>query len=241
MRFLDPLIRGTLIKRYKRFLADVELADGTVVVAHCPNPGSMFGLAAPASEVWLSPAQNPKRKLRYTLELVSVADGIGDSLVGVHTGRANALAEEALSAGRIPELEGYGSAKREVRYGAGSRIDLLLEDASRPPCYVEVKSVTLKRDAALPGIGEFPDAVTKRGTKHLGELAAMVAAGARAVMLYVAQRQDCDRFALAADIDPDYAAAFAAALAAGVEAYCYGCTVTPEAISLDGALAMPPP
>lgn len=241
MEFPDPLIRGTLIKRYKRFLADVELSDGSGVTAHCPNPGSMLGLVAPGSDVWLSPARNPERKLRYTLELVSVADGIGDSLVGVNTGRANALAEEALGAGRIRELHGYASVAREVRYGAASRIDLLLEDEARPACYVEIKSVTLKRDAALPGVAEFPDAVTKRGIKHLGELSEMVAAGARAVMLYVAQRQDCDRVALAADLDPAYAAAFAAALDAGVEAYCYGCTVTPEAITLERVLAMPPP
>lgn len=238
MRFPDPLLRGRLIRRYKRFLADVELADGGPVTAHCPNPGSMMGLDAPGAEVWLSPARNPARKLRYTLELVHLDDGTGRGLVGVNTGHPNALAAEAVAAGRIPELAGYREIRREVRYGAGSRVDLLLESPDRPPCYVEVKSVTLKRDREIPGLAEFPDAVTARGTKHLRELAAVAADGARAVMLFLAQRGDCRRFAIAADIDPAYDAAFASARAAGVEALCYACQLSPEAVELGQPLPL---
>ncbi len=239
MRFPDPLLRGVLIRRYKRFLADVILPDGTAVTAHCPNPGSMMGLVAPDSEVWLSPARNPERKLRYTLELVRVADGVGESLVAVNTGLANNLAEEAIGGGRIKALAGYHSIRREVRYGQNSRIDLLLEADGRPPCYVEIKNVTLKRDQALPGVAEFPDAVTKRGAKHLRELQDMAAQGARAVMLYIVARQDCARFAVAEDIDPDYAAALAKATASGVEALCYGCRLSPEAVTVEAALGGP--
>lgn len=238
MQFPDPLIRGTLIKRYKRFLSDIELEDGSIVVAHCPNPGSMMGLKDPGSEVWISPARDPKRKLRYTLEMVRpVADGT-KGLVGVNTGHPNKLVEAAILADRIPELTGYESLRREQKYGENSRIDLLLEDPAKPPCYVEVKNVTLKRDTDLPGAAEFPDAVTARGAKHLVELAAMKRGGARAVMLYLVQREDCDRLVLAGDIDPGYAAAFEAARQDGVEALCYRCVLSPEGIAIDGALPM---
>ncbi len=230
MLFPDPLLRGTLIKRYKRFLVDVTLDDGadpdSLVTAHCPNPGSMMGLSAPGSEVWLSPARNPERKLAYTWELLRF-DG---RLVGINTAHPNNLVEEAVHNAEIPELGGYQSVRREVRYGKNSRIDLLLEGDGRPDCYVEVKNVHLKRDATGDrGAAEFPDSVTKRGTKHLVELSDMVAAGNRAIMVYVVQREDCDRFTLADDIDPAYAEAFAAARSAGVEAICYTCK-----ISLDG-------
>ncbi len=229
MQFPSPLIKGLLIRRYKRFLADVKLDDGEVVTAHCANPGSMKGVAEPGSEVWLSPATNPSRKLKYTWELVRV----GRRLVGINSSAPNALAEEAIKKAWIPELASYGSLRREVRYGANSRIDLLLEDAGKPRCFVEVKNVHLKRQ---PGLAEFPDAVTARGTKHLGELANVVAAGERAVMLYLVQRSDCDRFALAADIDPTYAQALAMAQASGVEAFVYACKITRRAIRVDRAL-----
>ncbi len=233
MRFPDPLIRGTLIKRYKRFLADVALADGAVVTAHCPNPGAMTGLDAPGSEVWLSPARNPARKLRHTFELIRV----GASLVGINTGHPNALVTEAVTAGRIAELAGYEGARREVRYGKNSRIDLLLENPGRPACYVEVKNVHLKRDAApTGGLAEFPDSVTARGLKHLVELSDMVAEGQRAVMAYIVQREDCGAFALAGDIDPAYAAGFRAAREAGVEVICYSCKLSVEGIELDRPL-----
>jgi len=237
MQFPDPLLRGVLIKRYKRFLADVTLEDGSDVTAHCPNPGSMMGLAAPGSEVWLSPARNPGRKLRYSWELIRC----GGRLVGINTGHPNKLVEEAVNNAVIPELGGYGGLRREVRYGKNSRIDLLLHGDGRPDCYVEVKNVTLRRDA--PGNGaedggaaEFPDSVTKRGAKHLVEMSDMVAAGNRAVMVYVVQREDCDHFKLAGDIDPGYAEAFAAARSAGVEAICYSCEMTVDGIHIAAPL-----
>jgi len=232
MRFADPLRRGRLIKRYKRFLADVRFDDGEAVTAHCPNPGSMLSVSDPGSTVWLSRSDNPKRKLAHTLELIETPGG----LVGVNPNRANDLAREAIAEGRIAALAGYAAIRREVRYGENSRIDLLLEDDGRPACYVEVKSVTLRRDGGAAGDGmglaEFPDAVTKRGAKHLGELAAMAAGGARAVMLYLAQRGDCGRFAVAADIDPGYAQARAEAAAAGVEMLAFRCTVSAEGIAV---------
>ncbi|MHB1218798.1 MAG: DNA/RNA nuclease SfsA [Alphaproteobacteria bacterium] len=225
MRFPAPLVRATLLRRYKRFLADVRLEDGTELTAHCPNSGTMMGLNAPGSEVWLSPAHSAGRKLPYTLELVRAG-----GLVGVNTGWPNVLAEEAIRTQRISELTGYETVRREVPYGKNSRIDLLLEGGGRPPCLVEVKNVHLRRGDGTAA--EFPDCVTARGAKHLVELQDMVADGRRAVMLYVVQREDCDHFRLAADLDPTYAAAFAIARAGGVEALCYSCKVGREAIEL---------
>lgn len=235
MQFPAPLVPGRLERRYKRFLSDVRLEDGETVVAHCANPGSMLGLAAPGARVWLSPADNPARKLRWSWELVEVPSESGDALVGINTGRANALAEEALTAGGIPELAGYDGLRREVRYGAGSRVDFLLQGAT--PCYLEIKSVTLKR---RPGLAEFPDAVTARGRRHLAELAAMVQQGHRAVLLFLVQRGDCERVAVAEDIDPGYAAAFAEAQAAGVEILCYSCSLTPAGIAVERRLPLAP-
>ena len=193
MRFPDPLLPGTLVGRYKRFLADIVLDTGEAVTAHCANSGSMLSVDAPGAEVWLSPARNPERKLRYTWEMIRIDGG----LVGINTGHPNGLAAEAVKAGTIPELAGYASLRREVRYGRNSRIDLLLEGNGRPPCYVEVKNVTLRRGGGADAPAEFPDAVTARGAKHLEELAAMVGAGHRAVMLFLVQREDCPRFAIA--------------------------------------------
>ena len=232
MEFPDPLIPGTLVRRYKRFLADITLNDGETVTAHCANSGSMMGVAEPGAAVWLSPARNPSRKLKYTWELVRDSDG---GLVGINTAHPNAIVAEAITAGAIPELRDYESLRREVRYGRNSRIDILLESPDRPPCYVEIKSVTLRRDR---GPAEFPDAVTARGTKHLGELSDMVAEGARSVMLYLVQRDDCTRFRLAADIDPAYAAALESARTAGVETLCYACRLSPGSIELDRALPL---
>ena len=229
MRFASPLTRGRLIRRYKRFLADVELDGGETVTAHCANPGSMLGVAIPGAEVWLSRASNPKRKLALTWELIR----IGSSLVGINAMHANPVAAAAIAAGAITELAGYARARREVRYGKNSRIDILLEDGARPPCFVEIKNVHLAR---RPPLAEFPDAVTARGAKHLAELVHVVGDGARAVMVYLVQREDCDRFALAADIDPAYAAAFARARANGVEVLVYGCRLTPEEIRVDRRL-----
>lgn len=229
--FPPPLVRATLLRRYKRFLADVRLEDGTEATVHYPNSGTMMGLNAPGSEVWLSPARSVSRKLPYTLELVRAG-----GLIGVNTSWPNVLAEEAIRAQRVPELTGYETIRREVSYGKNSRIDLLLESGGRPPCLVEVKNVHLRRGDSTAA--EFPDCVTARGAKHLAELRDMVAAGRRAVMLYIVQREDCDRFRLAADLDPAYATAFAAARAGGVEALCYSCKVGREAIELAGSLSI---
>lgn len=228
MKFTAPLVCGRLEKRYKRFLADVVLEDGSAVTAHCANPGSMLGLKEPGSRVWLSLSDNPKRKLKYSWEVIE-ADG---ALVGINTAHPNKLVEEALEAGRIDGLSGYASLRREVKYGKNSRIDILLESDTGAKTYVEVKNVHLMR---RPGLAEFPDSVTARGAKHLGELADMVAEGHRAAMVFLVQRPDCDRLSLASDIDPIYAAAFAAARAAGVEVHAIGCDVR-----LDGIDAIRP-
>lgn len=226
MQFHASLERGRLDRRYKRFLADVTLADGRVVTAHCANPGAMLGLAEPGMAVGLLPARNPKAKLSHSWELVH-ADG---DWVGINTGQPNRLVEEALGADAIPELAGYPPPRREVKYGEASRIDLLLEKDSAPPCYVEIKNVDLMRE---PGLAEFPDSVTARGAKHLAELGRMAEAGARAVMLFVVQRNDCARFGLASDIDPAYADALASAEKAGVEILCYSCRVTETEITIN--------
>ncbi len=231
MRFPDPLLPGTLVRRYKRFLADVTLQSGEAVTAHCANPGAMTGLNAPGIEVWLSPARNPDRKLRYSWELAR----IGSGLVGINTMHPNRIVAEAIEGGAIGELTGYDAMRREVKYGRNSRIDLLLQSDRRPDCYVEIKNVHLKRDGRA---AEFPDSVTARGAKHLAEMTDMVAAGARAVMVYLVQREDCDVFRIAADIDPTYAAALDRARAAGVEAVCYACRLSTEAIEVDGPLPL---
>lgn len=232
MKFFAPLLRATLIKRYKRFLSDHKFEDGTTVTAHCVNPGAMLGLTERGSETWLSLAHNPKRKLRYTWEMIRVAPG-ERGLVGVNTAHPNGIVAEAIAAGEVPELAGYSSIRREVKYGENSRIDLLLEAGGVPPCYVEVKNVHLLRSSRL---AEFPDSVTKRGTKHLGELAKVAEAGGRAVMFYLVQRGDCDSFALAGDIDSAYSEAFYAARDSGVEAMCYACALSEGEIRIDRPL-----
>jgi sugar fermentation stimulation protein A len=235
MRFTAPLVPATLVRRYKRFLADVALPCGETVTAYCANPGSMIGLAAPGAPVWLSRSENPKRKLGHSWELVEVDLGSGTELVGINTTNPNALAAEAIAAGIIPELAGYGTTRREVKYGRNSRVDFVLEAPGRPPCYVEVKNVHLMRQK---GLAEFPDAVTKRGTKHLEELAAMAAAGARAVMLFLVQIASAERFALARDIDPTYGMQFDRARAQGVEALARRCRLSRDAIEVAEAIAI---
>jgi len=231
MEFATPLIRGTLERRYKRFLADVRLESGEIIVAHCANSGSMLSVKEPGSEVWLSPSDNPKRKLKFTWELIACDGG----LVGINTGHPNRLVADAIADGTIVELPSNAEIRREVKYGKNSRIDLLLEDANGGKTYVEVKNVSLSREA---GLAEFPDSVTSRGAKHLVELSDIVAEGHRAVMVYLVQREDCNRFALATDIDPVYAETFETARAAGVEALCYCCKLTPQGISVDHSLTM---
>ncbi|HEX8569113.1 MAG TPA: DNA/RNA nuclease SfsA [Caulobacteraceae bacterium] len=222
MQFPAPLRRGRLVQRYKRFFADVELEDGTVVTAHCPNPGAMLGLNMPGMPAWVSPAAGAARKLAWTLELVEAEDG----LVGVNTMRPNQLADEALTNGLIPELAGYASRRREAAYGAASRIDFLLEGGPGPRCWVEVKSVTLSRD---PGLAEWPDCVSKRASTQLRELVGLVENGERAVILFLVQRA-CSRFATAADLDPAYASGLLKAAETGVEVLCYRCEVSPQGV-----------
>jgi sugar fermentation stimulation protein A len=229
MRFPAPLVPATLVKRYKRFLADVVLPSGETVTAHCANPGSMTGLNVPGARVWLSRSDNPKRKLVHSWELIEVDLGNGAELVGINTGHPNVLAAEAVAAGKIPELAGYASVRREVRYGKNSRVDFLLENPARPPCYVEIKNVHLMRK---PSLAEFPDAVTKRGAKHLAELSDMVTGGARAVMLFLIQIGSARSFALARDIDPGYGRALDNARKAGVEAIAYRCGITRDGIEV---------
>ena len=191
MLFPSPLISGRLIKRYKRFLADIVLDDGTQITAHCANPGSMMGVAPEGARVWVSRSSNKARKLPFSWELVE----INDSLIAINTSNPNKIGAQAIEAGMIPELSGYKSLRREVKYGENSRIDILLEEGPRaaPTAYVEIKNVHLMRE---PGLAEFPDSVTSRGAKHLRELALMTSKGFRAVMLYIVQRNDCERFSL---------------------------------------------
>lgn len=233
MRFPSDLIEGRLVRRYKRFLADVELSGGEMVTAHCANPGSMLGLNTPGSRVWLSRATNPKRKLRFSWELLEVDLGRGATLVAINTNNPNGAVASAIREGLIPSLQGYSELRREVAYADNCRIDILLEDPERPPCYVEIKNVHLMRRA---GLAEFPDSVTVRGTKHLNALAQMASSGARAVMVYFVQRGDAETFTLARDIDPNYAAAFAEAHASGVEALAMVSEVTLEGLKLPRAI-----
>ncbi|MDP5218338.1 DNA/RNA nuclease SfsA [Ruegeria sp. 2205SS24-7] len=230
MRFQTPLVPATLIRRYKRFLADCQLQDGQEVTAHCANPGSMMGLADPGTKIWLEPNDDPKKKLKYGWRLV---DHGGGHFTGVDTSVPNKALRAALQAGEIAELAAYKTVRPEVKYGQNSRIDFLLTQPGLSDAYVEVKSVTLSRQ---PGLAEFPDSVTARGTKHLQELAAMAKIGHRAIMLYLVQRTDCERFALAADIDPAYAAAFEQAQKAGVEILIRKTRITPAEITVGRAL-----
>lgn len=226
MRFEKPLVEGRLLRRYKRFLADVLLPDGSQVTAHCANPGAMLGLLAPNARVFLSESDNPARKLRYSWEVVEADYGRGPEFVGVSTALPNLLVGDALRAGWFEEFAGWTNVRREVKYGAASRVDFLLEGEGRPPCYVEVKNVHLMRQL---GLAEFPDSSTARGAKHMRELADMVRAGARACVVFLIQ-MNADRFTIARDIDPAYARAFDEAMAAGVEAIPVVCDVTPQGI-----------
>ncbi|MGH1412068.1 MAG: DNA/RNA nuclease SfsA [Pelagimonas sp.] len=226
MEFTEPLIPATLLRRYKRFLADCRLDDGREITAHVANPGSMLGMKDPGLRVWLEPNDDPKRKLKFAWRLIEQQDG---HFIGVDTGVPNKMLKAALMAGQVPGLDGYDLVRPEVKYGENSRIDFLLTGSARPDCYVEVKSVTLSRQ---PALAEFPDSVTARGAKHLAELSNMAQAGHRAVMLYLVQRTDCTALTLAADIDPKYAAAFGDAMAHGVEVLSFDCKLSPGGVGL---------
>lgn len=229
MRFQTPLIPATLIRRYKRFLADIRLEDGRDATAHCANPGSMMGLAEPGMRIWVEPNDDPKKKLKFGWRLV---DHGGGHFTGVDTAVPNRMLRAALEDRLVPGLDGYDTVRPEVRYGQNSRIDFLLTGGG-PDTYVEVKSVTLSRQ---PGLAEFPDSVTARGAKHLAELATVAQSGHRAVMLYLVQRTDCTRVTLAADIDPAYARAFTDAAQKGVDVIAMDCAITPQAVTPGKAL-----
>jgi len=235
MRFGSPLISGTLARRYKRFLADVVLDSGEMITVHVANPGAMTGLDRAFSRVWLSNSENPQRKLPYSWEIVEADLGSGPELVGVNTIQPNLILAEAFEdeAGTdkcpIPQLRGYTTVRREVKYGTNSRVDFLLEAQGRPHCYLEIKNVHLMRQ---PKLAEFPDCVTDRGAKHLDELAIAAVSGARAVLLFVIQIPSAERFAVARDIDPTYAEAFSRARVRGVEMLAWRCSVDVNGIEL---------
>ena len=225
-RFQSELIPATLLRRYKRFLADCRLPDGSEVTAHIANPGAMTGLDTPGIRIWIEPNDDPRKKLKYAWRLIEHENG---HFTGVDTGAANRIVKQALRMNSILELSNYDSITPEARYGENSRIDFLLRARNLPDCYLEVKSVTLSR---CPQIAEFPDCVTARGTKHLRELAAMRAQGHRTVMLYLVQRTDCTHACLARDIDPAYASAFDTSTKAGLETLAFGCTLSPMGAAL---------
>lgn len=226
MLFESPLLAATLVKRYKRFLADVIMPDGTELTVHTPNTGSMKGCSVPGSTVYLRDTQNPKRKYLWSWEMSTASNG---ALVGVSTALANGLVEEAITAGLVADLADYPTRKAEVRYGENSRIDWLLSGVERPDCYVEVKNVTLAEGA----VALFPDAVTTRGAKHLQELMKMAAGGARAVMVYCIQRGDVTSFKPADAIDANYAALLREAAKNGVELYALSAEVLPTGVTLN--------
>lgn len=230
MRFPAAPLSARLVRRYQRFFAEVEFADGARLVAHCPNTGSLLGCLAPGSPVWLRDSGNPERKLRFTWQAVRV----GRAWVNVDTSLPNRVVAEAVAAGRVPELAGYADLRREVAYGRGSRIDLLLADEARGTCHVEIKSTTLVAD----GVALFPDAVTERGTKHLAELTRLARAGQRAVQFFFVSRADVEGFRPADAIDPVYGRALRRAAAAGVELVAYATRVEARRLELLGPLAV---
>jgi len=220
-----PLVRGTLVKRYKRFLADVILENGMTVTAHCPNTGSMTDCCEPGRPVYLSVHDNPKRKYPHTWELIRMPD----SLVGVNTLVPNRLVKQAVRTGQVAELAGYAEVRSEVRMGARSRVDLMLQDDKRGTCHVEIKNCTMVRN----GRAYFPDAVTTRGLKHLHELAARVSKRNRSVMFYLIQRMDAEAFRPADHIDPAYGKALRQAVAQGVEILAYDVHIDLRGIRLN--------
>lgn len=222
------LIRGTLLQRYKRFLADIELDTGETIVAHCPNSGRMTGCSQPGRPVYVSPQNAPKRKLKYTWEMIDMPD----SLVGINTQVPNQLVYHAAKAGVIDELAGYDAVKREVRAGTHTRFDLMLSGNGKKPCYVEIKNSTLVENR----IAFFPDAVTSRGKNHLVELQKLASAGCRCVMFFLVQRMDAKRFKPADHIDPAYGSELRLAAKNGVEILVYDVYVDLETIGLRNPL-----
>ena len=231
MEFPRPLVPATLIRRYKRFLADIRLDDGREVTAHCPNRGAMLGLKEPGLRIWVEPNEDPKKKLKYAWRLVELQGG---GWAGIDATAPNRIVGEALRAGQIDAFAGYSEIRAEQKYGTNSRIDFLLSEAGRPDLYLEIKNVHLMRS---PGLAEFPDCVTERGAKHLEELSRIARSGGRAVMFYCVQMTGADRFGIAADLDPRYSAAFERAMAAGVDVLVFDTNISPAGITLGRQIA----
>lgn len=226
MRFQTPLVPARLIRRYKRFLADAQLETGEIITAHCANPGSMMGLKDEGLKIWLEPNDDPRKKLNYGWRLVDHENG---HFTGVDTSLPNRALKAALLAHQVEELKTYPTVRPEVKYGTNSRVDFLLSADHAPDLYLEVKSVTLMRQA---GRAEFPDSVTARGAKHMAELAQMKAEGHRAMLFYLVQRTDSETVSIAGDIDPNYAQSAHLAFDAGVEVLCYDTVISPEGIEV---------
>jgi sugar fermentation stimulation protein A len=230
MKFTPSFQPATLIRRYKRFLADIELPDGTTTTIHCPNTGSMKNCNIPGSRVWYSTSDNKTRKYPHTFEIVEVS---GKHLAGINTNRANHLVREAIEKGKVSELTGYASLRHEVKYGKeNSRIDFLLQGHPDQPdraCYIEVKNVTLGMEK---GLGMFPDAITTRGTKHLRELMHIVSQGDRAILFFCVQHSGIKRVEPAVEIDPVYSEILVEAARAGVEILAWQAKLSPGEISL---------
>ncbi len=228
----QPMARGVIVQRYKRFFVDMVLDDGRAITAHCPNPGAMLGVNLPGQGAWVSWSDDPKRKLPWTLQLVEANGG----LVGVNTMLPNKLVAEALAADAIPELAGYATVRPEVKYAEASRVDFLLTHPDRPACWLEVKNCHLSR---TPPLAEFPDCVAARSTRHLSDLSSMVAQGDRATVLFVVQRDDCEEFKAAEDIDPAFARGLAAAHEAGVEVLVYACDLSTDGVRISRRIRGP--
>ena len=227
MKFNKKLLQGTLIKRYKRFFVDIKYKD-KIITAHCPNSGSMMGLLDKGNKVWFSKSNDPKRKLKYTLEIIEVKN----EKIGINTLLTNKIVFEALDNRKIKSLIKFKNIKREVRFSDKTRFDFFLSN-NKEKCFLEVKNVTLLREKK---VAEFPDAITSRGTKHLNELCEAKRKGFQSYILYLIQREDCDSFKIAKDIDDEYKIAFTKAIKSGVKILCYDCKLSNEEIKLNNQI-----
>jgi len=227
MKFKEKLLQGTLLKRYKRFFIDIKYQN-KIITAHCPNSGSMLGLLKKDNKVWFSKSNNPKRKLKYTLEIIVV----DKKFVGINTHLSNKIVMEALQEKKIKELIKYNNIKPEVKFSDKTRFDFLISN-NKEKCFLEVKNVTLARNK---GIAEFPDAVTSRGTKHLNELIVAKKKGYQSYLLYLIQREDCKSFKIAKDVDREYKINYDKALKLGVKILCYDCKLNNEEIRINNRI-----
>ena len=229
MKFKERLLQGTFDKRYKRFFVDIKY-ENRIINAHCPNSGSMMGLLNKGNKVWFSESDNPARKLKYTLEIIEVEK----NLVGINTFSSNKIVSEALNQKKIKSLVKFNNIRSEVKFSKKSRFDFLISN-NKEKCFLEVKNVTLLR---IGKIAEFPDAITSRGSKHLNELIAAKKKGFQSYILYLIQREDCNFFKIAEDIDEKYKFAFNEALKSGVKVLCYDCMLCDEEIKLNNQIKL---